>query len=531
MTTLTDSYRGAFRTMQKKAQKRSRASGRKNRPGLFAVLLRMAVLGVIFLSLTAGALFGLQYYFQKAGIMIPGIWIGDQDVSGLTPSETAALVENKWNQTRLVLVDSEDTNRTWAIPAGDLGLRVNGQATAEAAYSAGHGGPPLENLVEILLIWRSGILLQPHAELDAAAAQEFLAELSNDVDIPPVEAVLVIENGVVTAEQGEPGRKMNIEKTIAALAESPLSFLQYGFIPLTMEPWQPQITDISDAADAAEAYLGSGMHVRAYDPVSGEMPGWNPTRAQIGEWLQIQPSDSGFEVLLRKEAYTEEIQAWADSLGENRVLDHEQALEYAEATVLGSSPAPPVITYTPTTWQVGAGESLASIASQVGIPAWKILEYNPSLSGTGLVRASSITIPPADANLELPVVTDKRIEVSISDQRMLVYENQELIHEFVISTGIDDSPTMPGVFQVLMHEINAYGSRWDLYMPHFLGIYEALPGFTNGIHGLPMLSNGQRLWASVLGQPASYGCIILDLENAEWLYGWADDGVVVEITR
>jgi len=48
---------------------------------------------------------------------------------------------------------------------------------------------------------------------------------------------------------------------------------------------------------------------------------------------------------------------------------------------------------------------------------------------------------------------------------------------------------------------------------------------------LPMLSNGQRLWASVLGQPASYGCIILNLEAAEWLYEWAEDGVVVEIVR
>jgi lipoprotein-anchoring transpeptidase ErfK/SrfK len=68
-------------------------------------------------------------------------------------------------------------------------------------------------------------------------------------------------------------------------------------------------------------------------------------------------------------------------------------------------------------------------------------------------------------------------------------------------------------------------------MPHFLGIYDATPGFTNGIHGLPMLSNGKRLWGSVLGRPASYGCIILDLDAAELLYSWAEDGVVVEIQR
>jgi len=37
------------------------------------------------------------------------------------------------------------------------------------------------------------------------------------------------------------------------------------------------------------------------------------------------------------------------------------------------------------------------------------------------------------------------------------------------------------------------------------------------------------LWANVLGQPASYGCIIMDLASGEALYNWAENGVVVEI--
>jgi lipoprotein-anchoring transpeptidase ErfK/SrfK len=99
----------------------------------------------------------------------------------------------------------------------------------------------------------------------------------------------------------------------------------------------------------------------------------------------------------------------------------------------------------------------------------------------------------------------------------------------VISTGIDRSPTIPGVYQVQTHELNAYASVWGLYMPHFMGIYEGWPGFMNGIHGLPTLSGGRRLWAGSLGRPVSYGCIILDLQAAEDLYNWAENGVVVEI--
>ena len=92
-----------------------------------------------------------------------------------------------------------------------------------------------------------------------------------------------------------------------------------------------------------------------------------------------------------------------------------------------------------------------------------------------------------------------------------------------------DSPTHTGVFQVLDKQENAYASLWDLWMPHFIAIYAAGPDFHNGFHGLPTLSSGRRLWEGLLGSPASYGCIILGLEEAETLYAWAEVGVVVSI--
>ncbi len=140
-----------------------------------------------------------------------------------------------------------------------------------------------------------------------------------------------------------------------------------------------------------------------------------------------------------------------------------------------------------------------------------------------------LVIPSRDELLPLPAVPNKRIVISISQQRLRAYQDGKLIAQHPISTGIDRSPTQPGIFQVRMHIRQAYASIWDLTMPHFLGIYEAWPGFYNGIHGLPTLSNGRRLWGNILGRPASFGCIILDLKPAKDLYEWAEDGVVVEI--
>ncbi len=43
------------------------------------------------------------------------------------------------------------------------------------------------------------------------------------------------------------------------------------------------------------------------------------------------------------------------------------------------------------------------------------------------------------------------------------------------------------------------------------------------------LDSGRRLWEGLLGSPASYGCIILGLEETEALCEWAEVGVVVVV--
>ena len=96
------------------------------------------------------------------------------------------------------------------------------------------------------------------------------------------------------------------------------------------------------------------------------------------------------------------------------------------------------------------------------------------------------------------------------------------------STGGYGSPTVPGNYHVLDKIPNAYASTWNLQMPYWLGIYYA-GTLENGIHALPILSNGQRLWEGYLGQRVSYGCVILSTEAARTLYHWAEIGTPVII--
>jgi lipoprotein-anchoring transpeptidase ErfK/SrfK len=121
----------------------------------------------------------------------------------------------------------------------------------------------------------------------------------------------------------------------------------------------------------------------------------------------------------------------------------------------------------------------------------------------------------------------KYILVDISEQHMYVYEGDVLIYSFVASTGINNA-TRIGNFAVQSKIPNAYGSTWNIWMPDWLGIYWS-GGLENGIHALPILSNGATLWEGFLGRPVSYGCVVLGTYNAQVLYEWAEIGTPVEI--
>jgi lipoprotein-anchoring transpeptidase ErfK/SrfK len=121
----------------------------------------------------------------------------------------------------------------------------------------------------------------------------------------------------------------------------------------------------------------------------------------------------------------------------------------------------------------------------------------------------------------------KYILVDISEQHMYVYDGDQLVYSFVASTGIENS-TRIGNFAVQSKIPNAYGSTWNIWMPNWLGIYWS-HGLENGIHALPILSNGATLWAGFLGRPVSFGCVVLGTYESKLLYDWAEIGTPVDI--
>jgi lipoprotein-anchoring transpeptidase ErfK/SrfK len=200
------------------------------------------------------------------------------------------------------------------------------------------------------------------------------------------------------------------------------------------------------------------------------------------------------------------------------------------ANALAGSPSP---TGQPISW------SVAVIAKPTHTPS-PIPAFTPVPTNKP-VRASSVADVPSPLKMNLvsnlPAPTSdsqgnsagKYILVSISQQHLYAYDNGQLVYSFIASTGMGNS-TRVGTFNVLDKISNAYGATWNIWMPNWLGIYWS-GSLENGIHALPILADGNRLWAGFLGTPISFGCVVLGVDNALQLYNWADIGTPVEIQR
>jgi len=494
---------------------------------LFLLGVLIAAAGVIFLFL--GLAFSGYLYFQATDRIFPRVSAGGIEIGMMNQEQAAIELHRKWMLEGSIQV-TDGTNYLDVKP-DTLGLSVDVLSMTAYAHQLGRDGRIIDDVGTMLDSFVRGHETPIIVDFDRERSSTGLISLLQGFSQPAKNATIRISENELYAVPAEAGYTIDIEQSLNQIESSPEQILKWGELQLVRMPLSPEIVDVTQALEDARRIISTPIRLNAYDPITNETIQRNIQTDTLASWLVVEPTDQGPAASLDPVKIEGFLNQMGAELGDNRWIDGAKYSQIINTAIQEGHNASILINHKPTTYVVQAGDTLLKIGWNVGVPYWMILKANPGVDPNAIQAGQEITIPSKDDLLPHPVVPNKRIVISISKQRLWAYENGELLSEHVISTGMDRSPTQPGVFQVQTHEIEAYASVWDLYMPHFIGIYEAWPGFMNGIHGLPTLSNGQRLWANVLGRPASYGCIIMKLGAAEWLYNWAENGVVVEIRQ
>lgn len=184
---------------------------------------------------------------------------------------------------------------------------------------------------------------------------------------------------------------------------------------------------------------------------------------------------------------------------------------------------------------VAAGDTIESIAAKHRSSAKLIRRYNDLEAGEKPAIGQQLVVPPLSPQerlgdtpedksgfpqigvKDLPSLTEKWIDVDLSEQKVTAYQGARPVKTFLISSGKDRTPTIKGVFRIEAkvpstrmiggsHEDGDYYNLANVqWVSYFYGGYS--------FHG--------TYWHHNFGHPMSHGCINMTNDDAEWLYKWS----------
>ena len=194
-------------------------------------------------------------------------------------------------------------------------------------------------------------------------------------------------------------------------------------------------------------------------------------------------------------------------------------------------PEPEVITaenYTgeKTIHVVERGQELGLIAKQYNVPVNELTSLNGITNPDLLYIGQELLIPvggeymPSAADAPAPSTTvGKALVVSVSTQRIYAYENGNLVNSHLVSTGLPDTPTVLGDYNIYVKYTADDMSGPDYFLPQVPWTMYFYQGYA--IHG--------TYWHNAFGRPMSHGCVNLPVEEANWFYNFAQVGTPVRV--
>ena len=201
----------------------------------------------------AGALYA--YDQQYVGRVLPGVRIGDVNLSGLTADQAAAQLHARYDALRdgtIVIVAGDDK---LSVPFSSAGRAADVDGMVAQAMSVGRAGNAVERIIANARTAVRGVALDPQVAYDRGQLTGWLTSLAAVKRIAPVDASITPTKAGYTVTPAVTGRRADATPAIATLVETlgrvdaPASIT--AELPFTAE--EPAVTtgEAQAAADTA----------------------------------------------------------------------------------------------------------------------------------------------------------------------------------------------------------------------------------------------------------------------------------------
>ncbi len=120
----------------------------------------------------------------------------------------------------------------------------------------------------------------------------------------------------------------------------------------------------------------------------------------------------------------------------------------------------------------------------------------------------------------------RSITVDLARQQLFAWQDGRLANTFLVSSGTRAFPSPTGEYAVF-RKVAKMDYRWS-YGPGNPNNYN-LPNVPWNLNFKPRYYIHAAYWHNNFGVPMSHGCINVSIDNADWIYHWADVGTTVAI--
>jgi len=250
-----------------------------------------ALLGGIMLFFAALLIWTLGYQLLYAGKIFPGVSVAGVDLSGMTPSDAAA----KLNQQLIFPYQGQillrDGDQIWVASPAELGMVFDASASARSAYKLGRSGGLFGAFSDQLDSRRHGKTAEAVIIFDQHIAYAYLQNLATKINQPPIEASLAIQGTEVITQPGQVGRSLNVDAALITLSAQ-LQTFRDGEVALIIEEIQPQLIDVSSQAETARQILSAPLVLYLDDWRDGDPGPWTFDVPTVADMLLVRKTAS-----------------------------------------------------------------------------------------------------------------------------------------------------------------------------------------------------------------------------------------------
>lgn len=175
---------------------------------------------------------------------------------------------------------------------------------------------------------------------------------------------------------------------------------------------------------------------------------------------------------------------------------------------------------------VDTGDELGLIAKKYGVDITEIVNLNgidnPDLLYIGQelkIPAAGEFVPTGQDAPKPSTSVGKAIVISLDHQRIYAFDNGELVHSHLVSTGLPATPTVKGDFKVYVKYEADDMQGPDYFLPQVPFTMYFYQGYA--IHG--------TYWHNKFGRVMSHGCVNLPTNEAQWFFNFAEVGTPVRV--